>query len=144
MNKTLLISCMTVSVSMWIVAGASAQDFSTPDQRQRDLLYGNAPALSQDDEPISQTAEQEGHYVLGVSDQPLSRPNEDDATPQRSQPTQVATNPSEGVLIAVPRTQRVLTEEPRPTTRANQRSAQVNDSQSLDKTIEEHKWTLPF
>ncbi len=146
MNKTLVLNCVTIGVGLWMSASASAQDpdslnFSRESQKQRDLIYGNAPALSREARPISKTAEQEGHYVAGVSER---SPRFPEVAPEPSEPTQVASNPSAGVLIAVPRTQRVLEEEPRPTTRANQRSAQVNDSQSLEQTVEEHKWTLPF
>jgi hypothetical protein len=139
MKRTSLIYLMVLSAGVWTGTNALAQE---DNPRARDVIYGYAPGeLTQDnDTDIATTAEEEGHYVEGFAD---SQPEERVADPVRREQVPVSGSNPAGVLISAPRPQRTV-DEPRPRTEANRRSAQVNDSQNLDREIEQHRWTVPF
>ncbi len=142
MRRTLIIYLTVLAAGVWTGTNAWAQEQS---QRARDFIYGYAPGqLTQETgtADISTTAEEEGHHLEGVTDLPPLRRLTDPAVPAPA-PVASDSNGADDVLISVPRPQRNA-EELRPRTEANRHSAQVNDSQNIDREIEQHRWTVPF
>jgi len=118
---------------------ASSQPAMEDLQAKHDIIYGYAPNfLTRSGGRYSSTAEQEGHYVLGSGEQwPVPY------MPDILVPSESATA-VEGpdVLVSPPRKR--LVQEDVPAKPQTARAPRVNDSQDIQKVIDEHRWTLSF
>jgi hypothetical protein len=116
-------------------------------QERHDVIYGYSPDFLSEGRSYSSSAEEEGHYILGVSDR--TPPAEPRMPPVDIPSDGAVTGPQartgEGVLISLPRQTGSDEAVPRPASQQNveQQRLPVNANPNLEKP-KEQKWTAPF
>jgi hypothetical protein len=127
-----------------VADGSTGLDRNTA-QVTRDRFYGYSPRFLTGEGQYTSNAEEEGHYILGFSDH-SQRPQP--KMPELNPAQEPAPTPTAGVLVSPQRPQQRQSadEVPKPANNnpVSSREGRTNDSQDLQRVIDEHKWILPF